>query len=105
MERFVERGLPPFMLTETWRAARGLFDINNKLVYGGKLIDYHSIFLVKRPRARVAVQYIGETWKVNEGIPHILFNVRNSVCVRASNMSRYNPMNVAICINIIKGLE
>lgn len=103
-ERLWRRGFPVHMLNEQYRLAEGLEEVFNQLFYDGRITNHPSTRIDNRPAAQRAIQYIRRQWHKHDGIPHILLNVPTGACLRGETFSRFNPHNIAVTANTIRGM-
>lgn len=73
----------------------------NKLFYQGRITDAECTKLVNRPKARDAINWIRETYQVDDGIPHICLHVEDGVMLQDQFHSRYNLHNFVAAIHAI----
>ncbi|KAL9042205.1 MAG: hypothetical protein Q9180_000765 [Flavoplaca navasiana] len=99
--RLYHRGYPIFRLIEQFRAAAGLEQIYSELFYEGTLINAPSTH--GRPEAAKSVQWIQRNYNVRDEIPHVFLQTPTGVSLRQEDStSTINPMNVVVCINVVR---
>ena len=90
-----------YMLSEQYRLASGLEEIFNELFYNGKITNAQCTTIQNRPGAQKAIQYISDTYRLRDGIPHVCLNVVDGICLRSASKSRFNLQNIAVTIHTV----
>ncbi|KAL8678589.1 MAG: hypothetical protein Q9224_007102 [Gallowayella concinna] len=104
MERRKHLGDTIFSFSVNLRMTAGLEQPSSKLFYGGNLLPDASCALASRPISQAFIKSVQSRWPVALTVPRLILHIEQSVSLRDTTQSRYNPYHIAATLQEIFAL-